>query len=114
MLDCFLPSAEETQIRFKFPDGQEPIIVDAIDVANMIDSIRIGNVPEDSSIEEEIARAFQKKYKRKVSKTAAGSIWDLTHKVMQDVKKKLYPEPEPSDAMATQDSPSETSSSSTT
>lgn len=111
MRDCFLPSAEETTIRFTFSDEQPPLIVDAVDVANLIDKAR-QNVPEDSTHEAEIARAFHQKYGRKVCKTAAGKIWDVTHEVMESVKKKLSPEPAPSVDTVTQDSPSETSTSS--
>ena len=77
----------------------------------MIDNVR-ANRPEDSSIEAEIARAFNKKYNRKISMTAAGAVWDVSHKVMQEVKKKLYLEQEPSVGTVTQDSPPENSSSS--
>lgn len=113
-LDCFLPSVEETQIRFNFPDGQEPLVVDAIDIANMIDIIRVEGAPEDSSIEAEIARSFQNKYGRKVSKTAAAQIWEIVHETMHSVKKKLYQEPGLSAVTDTPTSPLENSSSSTT
>lgn len=110
MINCFLPSAEETQIRFNFP-GQEPVVVDAVDVANMIDQIR-ADLPEDSSVEAEIVTQFQKKFNRKISKTAAAYVWDVVHRVMQDVKKKLYQEPAPLEDTATAVSQTETSSSS--
>lgn len=110
MKECFLVSEEETQIRFKFPDGQEPIVVEAVEFANAIDEVR-QRVPEDSTIEREIAAMVRRKYNRKVSVTAAGAMWDVVFEVMEDVKKKSSLKPDSSVGIPTTDSPSENSTS---
>ena len=108
MQECFLLSEEETQIRFKFADGQEPLIVEAVELANAIDEVRM-SVPEDSTIEKEIASLVKRKYNRKVSTTAAASMWDVVFDVMENVKKKLYLKPDSSEGIHTPDSPAENS-----
>lgn len=108
MKECFLPSEEETQIRFKFNDGQEPLIVEAVELANSIDEIR-SNLAEDSTVEREIVSMVRRKYNRKVSVTAAASMWDVVFDVMESVKKKLYLEPSSSEGIPTPTSPSENS-----
>lgn len=108
MQECFLLSEEETQIRFKFADGQEPLIIEAVELANAIDEIRM-SVPEDSTIEREIASLVKHKYSRKVSTTAASAMWEVVFTVMENVKKKLYLKPDSSAGIPTTDSLSENS-----
>jgi hypothetical protein len=111
MKECFLLAEEETQIRFNFADGQEPLLVEAVELANYIDEAR-ASLPEDTTIEREIVSLVKRKYNRKVSVTAAATMWDVVFDVMESVKKKLYQKPDSSAGIPTPDLPQENSTSS--
>ncbi len=93
-MDCFLPSEEDTSINIVFPDKQEPLKVDAVDIEILARAVQAMNIPEDSSFGEELARLFKKKYSRTITRAAAIHLWNAAHQLMEETQKKLYLGPE--------------------
>lgn len=86
-INCFLPSEDETTLNVHFPDGQESILIDCVDLETLV--LQAQKCPEDTTIGDELARLFKQKYDRKVSKHAVLQLWNLAYDTLESVKKKL-------------------------
>jgi hypothetical protein len=89
-MQLLLPSVEETSIEIKFSDDQEPVVVDAVEVDDMISSINKMNLPEDISFYKKFIELFEVKFKRKLkTSTQVHAICEMRKAILQGLKKKL-------------------------
>ena len=96
--NVFLPSEDETTIKINFPDGQESIEIDAIDIEVIVRDIQSRGVPEDTTLGHLLALAFAKEFNRKFSRNAAIQLWNAAYNILVAVKKKLHGEVPTSDS----------------
>ena len=91
-----MPPPKETEIELQFADGQDPLTLDAMDVDNLVKDVWQNKVPEDSTFEAEFVRLFRQKYHRNLSRTGANMLVQYRARLIDAVKKKLFPLVEPS------------------
>lgn len=89
-MQLLLPSVEETSIEIKFSDGQETLIVDAVEIDDLIAGINNSKRPEDISFYQAFKMRFKEVYKRDLkSSTQVHAICEVRKAILNGLKKKL-------------------------
>ena len=86
MPTMLIPELEETKLTLNFKDGQEPLILDVVDLDRVTQAMP-ESVPEGSSWEREYAERFELFFNRRISRSAAKMLWQHQVDTMNALKK---------------------------
>lgn len=92
MQTLLIPELEETKVTLNFKDGQEPLVLDVVDLDKVLQAMP-ETVPEGSTWEREYAERFELFFHRKISRSAARMLWQYQTDTMQALKKNCYVSP---------------------
>lgn len=95
MPTMLIPELEETKLTLNFKDGQEPLILDVVDLDRVTQAMP-ETLPEGSSWEREYAERFELFFNRRISRSAAKMLWQHQADTMNALKKNCYVSPVPS------------------